>query len=167
MQDVVLDKAELEAARVLLSKFMTCHNCACLPLSEIMHREAQGLSEHRDGVCADPDLRRAALATGKPSVCSHYTPKEAFPVLALARKILAALNDSMRREQKLVDLCFDIGLLISDTGNDREGNPITLYKKSQQERAAWIAEQLRLCGFPTHPCGASHGVLEPNHLRRS
>lgn len=64
------------------------------------------------------------------------------------------------REQRLVDLCFSIALMLSDTnGRDREGKKLTLYKWPQEKKAAWIAEQLRACGFPTQPCGASHGVL--------
>ena len=66
-----------------------------------------------------------------------------------------------QREQKLVDLCFSIALMLSDTkGRDRAGKKLTLYRWPQEKKAAWIAEQLRACGFPTHPCGASHGVLE-------
>ena len=67
----------------------------------------------------------------------------------------------MNNEQKLIDLCFSIGLLISDTkGKDREGNEITLYKKSNEEKAEWIARQLRACGFDTVPRGMSWGVLK-------
>lgn len=57
------------------------------------------------------------------------------------------------REQKLVDICFQIGLLISDTKYD-------LYKKTKEEKVEWIANQLRQCGFDTQPMGASWGVLK-------
>lgn len=62
--------------------------------------------------------------------------------------------------QKLIDLCFEIGLTISDTGKDRGGNDIALHKKSSEEKARWIAQQLRLCGFDTEPVGSSWGVLK-------
>lgn len=62
-------------------------------------------------------------------------------------------------EQKLVDLCFQIALTISDTGKDRNGDPITLYKLSTEERAKWIARQLELCGIHTRPVGSSWGVI--------
>jgi hypothetical protein len=63
------------------------------------------------------------------------------------------------REQKLVDLCFEIALTISSTGTDRAGKKITLYKKSNEEKAEWVARQLRLCGFDTQRRGMSWGVL--------
>ncbi len=59
----------------------------------------------------------------------------------------------MNDMQKLVDICFEIGLTISDP-------EFNFYKKSQEERAKWIARQLRMTGFPTNPSGASWGVLE-------
>lgn len=73
-----------------------------------------------------------------------------------------------KREQQLVDLCFSIALTLSETeGSDREGNKITLCKLPVPEKAKWIAEQLAMCGFPTHPCGASWGVLDkPDDLRK-
>lgn len=55
-------------------------------------------------------------------------------------------------EQKLVDLCFEIGLMISD-------KEYKFYEKSIEERAEWITRQLKGCGFPTMPCGMSWGVL--------
>ena len=50
------------------------------------------------------------------------------------------------REQKLVDLCFEIGLSLS-----------TLGKMSISEKADWI--ELWYCGFKTKPVGSSWGVL--------
>ena len=55
----------------------------------------------------------------------------------------------MSREQKLVDLCFDIALFSAEH----------LHFNSTKEIAEWVAKQLRICGFPTQPCGASWGVL--------
>ena len=57
------------------------------------------------------------------------------------------------REQKLVDLCFSIGMTIYMRGEEFQ----TL---EREEVGAWIADQLAGCGFPTNPCGASWGVLE-------
>lgn len=54
-------------------------------------------------------------------------------------------------EQKLIDIMFEIGLTIKD-------NPV-LNRKSNEELATWIREQLSLCGFETEPIGASWGVL--------
>jgi hypothetical protein len=58
----------------------------------------------------------------------------------------------MREIQKLIDLCFEIALLISDTNYN-------LYKQPNERKAKWIADQLRGYGFDTTPCGASWGVL--------
>ena len=63
------------------------------------------------------------------------------------------LDEKERRvAQKLINICFSIGLVISD---DRNG----MINKTNEEKAEWIAEELRGCGFDTHPCGASWGVL--------
>lgn len=59
----------------------------------------------------------------------------------------------INREQKLVDLCFDIALIISSDKN-------TIFKSmSNEQKAEWVAKQLELNGFKTVPCGSSHGVL--------
>ena len=57
------------------------------------------------------------------------------------------------REQKLVDLCFEIGIMISTQKYDFK-------KMSVEEKAEWIAEQLKIAGFKTQPMGASWGVLK-------
>ena len=54
-------------------------------------------------------------------------------------------------QQKLVDICFELVLVA--TSNKK------FCKKSDEEKAAWVARQLRLCGFETEPMGASWGVL--------
>lgn len=61
-------------------------------------------------------------------------------------------------DQKLIDICFQIGIVISDP-------EYKFHKKTREERATWIAQQLAACGYPTVPCGASWGVLtlELNH----
>ena len=59
------------------------------------------------------------------------------------------------REQKLIDLCFEIGLMISEP-------EYGFQNMSNDTKAEWIADQLRKCGFDTQPCGASWGVLRYN-----
>lgn len=61
---------------------------------------------------------------------------------------------TMSREQKLIDLTFEITAMIS--------NPIYSFlfaHKTQEERMDWVATQLRSCGFDTQPIGSSWGVL--------
>lgn len=55
--------------------------------------------------------------------------------------------------QKLIDICFECVLVAT---SDR------CYKikdGTNEEKAAWVARQLRLCGFNTEPRGTSWGVL--------
>jgi PIN domain nuclease of toxin-antitoxin system len=59
------------------------------------------------------------------------------------------------QEQKLVDIMFEVALTISD-------KKLKLYKKTNEEKAEWVADQLRKCGFNTMPCGSSWGVLLDN-----
>jgi hypothetical protein len=56
-------------------------------------------------------------------------------------------------EQKLIDICFEIALTVTDE----------FTKLSNAEKAAYVAKQLKGCGFDTVPCGASWGVLEPRN----
>lgn len=58
------------------------------------------------------------------------------------------------REQKLVNILFQCVL----TATDRE-HAKTFAKMTVEQRATWVAEQLRGCGFDTQPIGASWGVL--------
>jgi hypothetical protein len=55
-------------------------------------------------------------------------------------------------EQKLVDICFQLCIFAAthDWFKNQETDGV----------AKWVADQLLGCGFPTKPCGASHGVLE-------
>jgi hypothetical protein len=62
---------------------------------------------------------------------------------------------SARREQQLVDICFTCVLTVLDP-EYVEG----FAKMTQEEKAAWVARQLRSCGFDTEPVGASWGVLK-------
>jgi len=59
---------------------------------------------------------------------------------------------SSNREQLLIDIMFQIGLMIHSSEN--------LKSKSVPEVAEWIAGQLKDCGFPTYSCGSSWGILE-------
>ncbi len=63
------------------------------------------------------------------------------------------------REQKLVDICFQIGLMMSSPGKDRSDQPYDFSKWTIEEKTEWIAKTLRECGFPTKPCGSLWGVL--------
>jgi len=60
------------------------------------------------------------------------------------------------REQKLVDIMFEIALLISDRSDEKHD----LTKWSNEKKADWIADQLRKCGFDTYRCGSSWGILK-------
>lgn len=73
---------------------------------------------------------------------------------------VSVVNSRINCEQKLVDLCFQIALMISTPGKDRGDIPYDLTKLSTPEKAAWVADQLRACGFDTKPVGSSWGVLK-------
>lgn len=55
-------------------------------------------------------------------------------------------------EQKLIDLTFEIAITM-------QMHRKAFKKKSREEVAAWVADQLKKCGYPTVPCGMSWGVL--------
>lgn len=57
------------------------------------------------------------------------------------------------REQKLVDLTFEC---VATALRDER-----LRKLPLEGQMEWVARQLRECGFPTEPMGASWGVLKP------
>jgi predicted Abi (CAAX) family protease len=54
-------------------------------------------------------------------------------------------------KQKLVDICFEMVMVAVRHKK--------FQKASNEELAAWVATQLKDCGYPTTPCGASWGVL--------
>lgn len=56
-------------------------------------------------------------------------------------------------KQKLVDICFQLVLVATSSES--------FCKKTNPEKAEWVADQLRGCGFDTKPCGSSWGVLVP------
>jgi hypothetical protein len=60
-------------------------------------------------------------------------------------------NNERSNEQKLIDIMFEIGLMI---------HTHTWFKdKDNEEVCEWIRGQLDGCGFHTEPCGSSWGVL--------
>ena len=56
-------------------------------------------------------------------------------------------------KQKLIDMCFSIGIVMSDPRND-------FIIMTREEKGKYIADQLRGIGFDTNPCGMSWGVLK-------
>jgi hypothetical protein len=61
------------------------------------------------------------------------------------------------REQKLIDICFELVATVLDHSNYWKG-------KSMEEKMGWVSRQLKLCGFETTPCGASWGILHEDNL---
>lgn len=58
------------------------------------------------------------------------------------------------REQKLARIAFQLVLAATD-------DPV-FCRRSTEQKAAWVAGQLKDCGFPTSPCGANWGrLIEP------
>jgi len=64
------------------------------------------------------------------------------------------MDIKMSNEQKLIDLTFQLVLTITS-----EPHIDTFKNKSNEEKAEWVADQLRKCGFDTYPCGMSWGKL--------
>jgi len=58
------------------------------------------------------------------------------------------------REQKLIDMMFQMVMLTTDAGHRDH-----FAKLTNEEKAEWVRKQLKDCGFPTTPCGSSWGVL--------
>ena len=59
--------------------------------------------------------------------------------------------EKLSDKQKLVDLCFAFVLTAT---SDNE-----FCKKSEEEKAEWVKENLDAMGFKTQACGISWGVL--------
>jgi hypothetical protein len=66
-----------------------------------------------------------------------------------------AQDQDFRREQKLIDICFELVLTATDPKYNK-----ALLALPIEDRAAWVASNLASCGFKTEPCGASWGVLK-------
>lgn len=56
-------------------------------------------------------------------------------------------------EQKLIDIMFQIAFAAAEH----------MHGRSMEEIAAWVADQLRQCGFPTTPVGSSWGYLDKEY----
>lgn len=56
------------------------------------------------------------------------------------------------REQKLVDIVFEVAIL--------QKHSSVVQNMNEEQLANWIASQLMACGFDTYPCGSSWGVLK-------
>lgn len=60
-----------------------------------------------------------------------------------------------KREQKLIDLCFQLILFATSDHCSFE-----FKNKPNPEKAQWVANQLKRCGFNTVPVGYSWGILK-------
>ena len=60
------------------------------------------------------------------------------------------------KQQKLIDIMFEIGLTIKTNSS--------LQKMTDEELTFWIRKQLSQCGFETEPLGASWGILINNNI---
>jgi len=69
------------------------------------------------------------------------------------------MKEEKTDQQILIDMMFEIGIMIHTDNR--------LRKLSRDEIGEWIAEQLRMMGFDTHPVGSSWGMLEPNKAYKS
>jgi hypothetical protein len=64
------------------------------------------------------------------------------------------------KEQKLVDICFQCAIMV-------HMNPKGCFTgKTNEDIANWVSNQLRQCGFETHPIGMSWGVLISDDLKK-
>ena len=64
-------------------------------------------------------------------------------------------NMITQNEQKLVDICFSVGLMIQNNRHRKYFDNL-----GTEGTAEWIAKQLRDCGFETTPVGSSWGSLD-------
>jgi len=63
-------------------------------------------------------------------------------------------------ENKLVDLCFSMVGTASDPKNQKQFGAMT-----HDQRMAWVAKQLKECGFPTIPIGSTWGrIIDPTRM---
>lgn len=61
-----------------------------------------------------------------------------------------------KREQELVDIMFEV--LLKTTVDE------VFCKLSNEDKAKWLRNTLKNCGYPTEPMGASWGVLKKETL---
>ncbi len=62
--------------------------------------------------------------------------------------------DNREREQKLIDAAFEL-VMVATIPSGRKFQYMT-----QEDKAAWVAGQLRRLGFDTEPMGCSWGILK-------
>ena len=58
----------------------------------------------------------------------------------------------MSNEQKLIDITFQLAMVMREKRGMRH--------MTKEQLAAWVARNLRDCGFDTQPLGSSWGVLK-------
>ena len=61
-------------------------------------------------------------------------------------------NNKHSNEQKLIDIMFQIGLMIHNHPYFKD--------LSNEQVCEWIRTELNECGFPVKPVGSSWGVLD-------
>jgi hypothetical protein len=66
----------------------------------------------------------------------------------------------MSREQKLIDIMFEVAQASYHWNRDKDGITRYLNEGERENHMEWVAEQLRLCGFDTQQMGMSWGVLK-------
>lgn len=67
------------------------------------------------------------------------------------------MKSERSNEQKLIDMMFQMVLAAT---SDKK-----FCKRPRGERMAWVADQLRQCGFDTEPIGMTWGTLISPELR--
>jgi hypothetical protein len=71
---------------------------------------------------------------------------------ALSSVIAGAIDEYEAALQKLVDICFSVAIMVHCEER--------FIKRGKDGVAAYVAEQLKGCGFPAHPSGMSWGILD-------
>lgn len=66
----------------------------------------------------------------------------------------------MNREQKLIDIMFEIAQASYRWDRNDTDEITSYYNEGREKHMEWVAEQLRSCGFDTRPVGMSWGVLK-------
>lgn len=66
----------------------------------------------------------------------------------------------MNREQKLIDIMFEIAQFSYQWDRSNTDEIANYYNEGREKHMEWVAEQLRSCGFDTQPVGMSWGVLK-------
>lgn len=64
---------------------------------------------------------------------------------------------SIDKQQHLIDIVFEIAQISAEY----------MHGKTQKEICTWVAEQLKICGFPTIPIGMSWGYLTKEYRKNN